>query len=231
MTGGGLYLSWPVLVVILMACVSLVAVCIRLARKVGKLEAERRSLQERLWRDSLTRLASRDKAEDELARAMDKGVTMRVLFIDLNYFKEVNDRYGHPTGDAVLIAIAERLRRAFAGCVVARFQGDEFVVLLPSGWPGDVAAALAVIDRPIGLGDYTITVGKAYGEVRSDHFPSVGDLMREVDALMYEDKRKRDQDVSQGGDEHGGNRDTARFERSGVAGRAGCVRQRGDHPE
>lgn len=87
--------------------------------------------------DSLTGLPNRylllghlDKA---VARAQRQQSRLALLFVDLDDFKPINDRFGHPLGDAVLKAVAERLRDCVRECdVAARYGGDEFVVLLGS---------------------------------------------------------------------------------------------------
>ena len=102
-------------------------------------ESARKELQARLahqaFHDPLTDLANRNllksRLEHALARVSRKGDPMGLLFIDLDDFKKVNDTLGHDAGDALLLAIASRLRTCTrASDTVARLGGDEFAVLL-----------------------------------------------------------------------------------------------------
>ncbi|MFP5320885.1 MAG: diguanylate cyclase domain-containing protein [Acidimicrobiia bacterium] len=102
-------------------------------------------------RDPLTGLANRDSFADALAGAHDGS---SVLYVDVDRFKDVNDRYGHQVGDRVLVEIARRIASACRPSdVVARFGGDEFVVLLNGVSPelareiGD--RILRTMDEPI----------------------------------------------------------------------------------
>jgi diguanylate cyclase (GGDEF)-like protein/PAS domain S-box-containing protein len=84
--------------------------------------------------DPLTGLANRtllrDRLEQALARSERKGGASGLLFVDLDNFKQVNDEYGHPTGDAVLVELGKRLQSAVRPTdTVARLGGDEFVVV------------------------------------------------------------------------------------------------------
>ena len=91
-------------------------------------------LQNRADQDSLTRLlnkdAARKQAEEYFARYPD-GVNSALLIIDLDDFKQINDRYGHLFGDTVLVQIAKEIKKMFRGQdIVARIGGDEFMVVM-----------------------------------------------------------------------------------------------------
>ena len=99
---------------------------------------ERKALEEQLAHqashDSLTNLANRtlfqNRLEHALARAQRHGVAVSILFLDLDDFKTINDTLGHSAGDAVLVAVADRLRARVRECdLAARLGGDEFAVL------------------------------------------------------------------------------------------------------
>jgi diguanylate cyclase (GGDEF)-like protein/PAS domain S-box-containing protein len=94
-------------------------------------------LTEQTLRDPLTGLHNRRYLEEtlprELSRAKRVGYPMALIMVDLDHFKRVNDTYGHPTGDAVLRAMASiLLHGAREGDIICRFGGEEFLVALPN---------------------------------------------------------------------------------------------------
>jgi diguanylate cyclase (GGDEF)-like protein len=148
--------------------------------------------------DPLTGLSNRAVLGERLARLRPTTDTpVAVLYLDLDGFKEVNDRYGHEAGDAVLVAIAQRLSAVVrAGDLVARLGGDEFVLLCPGVGEAEAVqlaeriladAALAVEFR-----GHHLTVGASIGiaatagDVDADRG---GTVLRSADAAMYQAKR------------------------------------------
>ena len=120
---------------------------------------------------------------------------MAALFIDLDDFKKVNDSLGHAAGDALLIAVAERIRGDLrATDVAARLGGDEFGVLLTQ-IPNE-AFAVAVSERllarliePIEVAGVTVEVGASVGiAVDSPSMRTVDDLLSDADVAMYQAK-------------------------------------------
>ena len=115
------------------------------------------ALEEAARTDSLTGLPNRrallEWCDAQVSRAVRHAQPLAVLMIDLDHFKEVNDRHGHAVGDRVLVAVASAVRKAARReDVLARFGGEEFVALLPQT---DGAAAMAVAEK---LREQTATV-------------------------------------------------------------------------
>ncbi len=107
--------------------------------EIGDLAKSFAAMQQRLLTDRLTGIANREaivrRVEDRIIRQRRRGDNhpFAVLFVDLNRFKQINDRFGHEVGDRVLIEIGQRLvKRLRENDVAARYGGDEFVVLLDS---------------------------------------------------------------------------------------------------
>jgi diguanylate cyclase (GGDEF)-like protein len=169
-------------------------------------EQERNSnLVERLERlsreDSLTGLANRrfwdETLAREFARSRRQGSNLAVLVCDLDQLKEVNDQFGHATGDRVLGAAAEVLRsRVRAGDLAARLGGDEFAVLCPettvedaSTLAEDLRARFAAL-RPGDdeMPEMTVSIGVARREPADK---SGTELMLRADSRLYRAKRTR----------------------------------------
>jgi diguanylate cyclase (GGDEF)-like protein len=105
--------------------------------------------------DALTdlwgRAAIRTYLGQQLSKAQREGSRVAVLMIDLDHFKQINDRHGHATGDAVLLEVAQRMRRTLRSYDgLGRVGGEEFLVVLPNA---DRAAGLAVAERIRGAVD------------------------------------------------------------------------------
>ncbi len=148
--------------------------------------------------DTLTGLANRSLADQELdkaiAHAARRRTSLSLLFIDLDDFKAVNDRFGHSAGDHVLRTVALRLEEAGRrGDSIARRGGDEFTMMLPDAEPADAAVIAsrlaAVICRPITIGDELVQVHASIGIAS---YPQDGTdvetLVRASDRAMYRTK-------------------------------------------
>jgi len=162
--------------------------------------------REARWRhqavhDPLTGLANRVLLEELLQLSFHRaernpGYLYGVLFLDLDGFKDINDRLGHPFGDLVLRAVADRLRRAVRKTdTVARFGGDEFVVLLePLTGEGDLPVladrVLRTLREPMETEGRTLTMTASIGMVTGRKGEtSPADLLARADRAMYEAKR------------------------------------------
>ncbi|HZC31012.1 MAG TPA: GGDEF domain-containing protein [Gaiellaceae bacterium] len=157
------------------------------------------TLREQAFRDHKTGLLNsrgiEPVARDELARARRFGRPLSVLMCDVDYLREINNRYGHLAGDAALVEIADIFRtelRDYDLC--ARFGGDEFVIVLPEA---DLVNALDVAARiqerlaatPLvtaaGPIDVTVSIGAA---TRTDDDQSLADLLERADGEMFSAK-------------------------------------------
>lgn len=153
-------------------------------------------LHELSFKDSLTGIANRRKLDQTLEvewnRAQRTGQPLSLLMIDIDHFKNLNDRYGHAAGDECLIAVAETLNHMLrrAGDLLARFGGEEFVAILPNiDGEGarriaeamrEAVAELKIANEGSPSGPFlTASVGVAthadYSQLNSDAFLQAGD--------------------------------------------------------
>jgi len=165
----------------------------------------RRAEEERLThlalRDGLTGLANRrlllSTLDDALVRAARTGLSVGVLYLDLDGFKSVNDTLGHDAGDAVLVAVAERLGSTLrVGDVAGRLGGDEFLVVAESVPTQDALAELvrrldAAMHRPLVVRGCQVNLGVSVGAVLSRPSDTGAAVVRRADAAMFAAKRAR----------------------------------------
>ena len=182
-----------------------------LVRIVRQFDDTRRSLQQRLneeqarlahraLHDALTGLPNRALLADRLRQAAAslerRGTGAVLLYLDLDNFKAINDRFGHPAGDVLLVAVASRLQAlARAGDTVARLGGDEFVVLAadltdPEGAARSLAERIHLAMRePVQVGERQLHTSVSIGitSVFRDSDPEV--VLAQAYAAMYQAKR------------------------------------------
>jgi diguanylate cyclase (GGDEF)-like protein len=160
------------------------------------------ALRYRVLHDSLTGLPNRlsfvDALGDALSKAAISGSPVGILFLDLDHFKLINDSLGHHAGDALLRAVAPRLRAHLRpGDVVARFGGDEFGILIDR--LADEGEALAIADRvaaaftqPFSIDDVdhfvSASIGVAVASAAEERSVNAELLIRDADAAMYRAK-------------------------------------------
>ncbi|BBY29022.1 putative bifunctional diguanylate cyclase/phosphodiesterase [Mycolicibacterium sediminis] len=160
------------------------------------------TVADQAFRDPLTRLANRALFQDRLGHAvalrLRDGRRVAVLSVDLDDFKLVNDSLGHPAGDALLNAVAERIVGCVrAGDTVARVGGDEFAVLLEDGPDGPLVMAHRIFDAfddPFPVDGHEVfmrpSVGVA-GITDGDADASAETLLKQADQAMYAAKRSQ----------------------------------------
>jgi diguanylate cyclase (GGDEF)-like protein/PAS domain S-box-containing protein len=162
---------------------------------------KRRWLEQRSYFDTLTGLPNRVLLMERLTSAVEEskssGIEVAVAFLDLDGFKEVNDRFGHAAGDNVLVQTAGRLATTLRKSdTLARFGGDEFVAVLPDLKDGLLLSVLMkrllqACSVPLNLGDVSVSVSASIGVAL---FPSDAaspeELLRAADAAMYIAKRE-----------------------------------------
>ncbi|MBK5441392.1 MULTISPECIES: diguanylate cyclase domain-containing protein [unclassified Pseudomonas] len=170
------------------------------------LQSENETLAHQASHDSLTGLPNRAFFEGRLIRALRSAAKLNekvaVLFLDSDRFKDINDNFGHAAGDAVLVAVAARVRAQLReDDLVARLGGDEFAILLSPLHKLEDAQRIAdkiiaSMDAPIPLpGDTQVLTSLSIGiAVYPDHGATPGTLLNAADAAMYQAKR-----LSQGG--------------------------------
>ncbi|GJF10115.1 GGDEF-domain containing protein [Mycolicibacterium cyprinidarum] len=160
-----------------------------------RLSSTQRDLARQVHTDALTGLPNRLLFGQRLGAAMRDGRFV-LIFVDLDDFKDVNDRYGHAAGDDLLRAVGERLRRSVTEAdTLARVGGDEFAILIEGSReePEVVADRLRVaLQPPFAVQGSSVRVRASMGLVR----PSAGilsqtpdDLLRQADISMYAGKR------------------------------------------
>jgi diguanylate cyclase (GGDEF)-like protein len=143
--------------------------------------------------DTLTGLSNRHVFREEIERRCDKGAApFALLLIDLDKFKLVNDTLGHPIGDALLEAVAERLRTVTrATDIVARLGGDEFAILQDGAVTAETSLLMAnrlidVLSQPFGVFGHRIIIGASIGIALSpDHGDSASALFGHADLALY----------------------------------------------
>ncbi len=164
-----------------------------------RLEGE---LQTLAFTDALTGLPNRTvlrtRLGEALAGAAARGGTVGLVCLDVDDFKAINDSLGHATGDLVLVAVARRLHELVGdGGTLARFAGDEFAVLVPD--PGSADDVLALADRvvtalrePVAVDGrpHTLTASVGVTVVTDPSATGVDEALRDVDAAMYDAKRR-----------------------------------------
>ncbi|WP_415888665.1 EAL domain-containing protein [Neptuniibacter sp. SY11_33] len=163
------------------------------------------SLRNLAYYDSLTNLANRTFCKERLAHDMELSnrhkESLALVFIDLDFFKHVNDSLGHEYGDQLLVEAANRVKeKVRSSDTVVRWGGDEFILILPGIFQANMALVIAnnvleELKRPFRLKNSDVFIGASIGIAMYPHdADSAETLIQHADAAMYSAKnRGRDQ--------------------------------------
>ncbi len=170
-------------------------------RDITERKAFEDELHHHAFYDSLTGLANRRLLVDRLDQALRRSAldrkTHALVFVDVDRFKSINDSLGHVTGDEFLVAIGARMKGVVRSHdLIARFGGDEFVVLLEDVAGVDVAVAAArricaAVEQPMVLSDgYELVASVSVGIALTEPGKTADDVLRNADVAMYDAKAK-----------------------------------------
>lgn len=169
---------------------------------IGELTAAKQALHYQATHDDLTRVLNRpailEKLQEERARAKRGNFPVGLLLIDLDHFKSVNDEYGHMVGDAVLRAVARRIRAVIRRYdAMGRCGGEEFMVILP-GCDREKARGLAerlrmsFYQEPLQTreGVFHITLSCGVSVIERDSHERIDTFIRAADKALYRAKEQ-----------------------------------------
>ncbi|MET0415410.1 MAG: GGDEF domain-containing protein [Actinoplanes sp.] len=145
----------------------------------------------RALHDPLTALGNRAMLTEQLEQALRSGAAGTALMLcDLDGFKDVNDTYGHPVGDRVLVEVSRRLQAvAPDGATLARLGGDEFVALVTGSTAGDAIAlahrVVATLAEPYPVDAHLLHVTASVGLFVTDGPATPGAVLRDADLALY----------------------------------------------
>ncbi len=178
---------------------------LRAGRRIVELQAQliaaREALRDQATYDSLTRLMNRatvlEALRRDLIRSRREHGCLTVSMADLDHFKQVNDRFGHAAGDAVLVEISQRMLSVIRPYdTIGRYGGEEFVIVVPGC---SESGALGLVERlrervaqePIRLPTGSVSVTMSFGvcSTRRDEPADLDAILRVADAALYEAKK------------------------------------------
>jgi diguanylate cyclase (GGDEF)-like protein len=172
----------------------------RVAQRTSELADVNARLLELSYVDALTGLANRRRLLETLEHGphADGGVRAALIFVDVDYFKDYNDRYGHPAGDEALRRVASVMRAcAPPDALLARYGGEEFACLLPDADLGTGVAlaerfrrAVAAFEVPIPGSDLTqrVTISAGVASALLRDATDAHHLLRDADKALYQAK-------------------------------------------
>lgn len=191
-----LTLSFVPIGALMLIVLMLEAFCIVMMKRAVE-DMEREKLYEMAYQDVLTNLKNRAWCEKIMQEYEDSHNPVSIINIDLNYFKHVNDTYGHAKGDELLIHFAEILKAAFPHpACVGRMGGDEFIVILDYETEGELEAKIQNLNKVVTewnqktTEDKQISFASGFASNENDMTRSVWKVYEAADHKMYEYKQK-----------------------------------------
>ena len=167
--------------------------------QVSTYEIKLREAEHLVLKDELTGAASRRSAEESIQWSIANHQTFCILLLDLNGFKQINDKHGHLAGDQLLRQFASRLQmNTRSGDLVSRWGGDEFVVLLACDSTGAKTHIRRIYESVFGKysiqdgsdNDVSVQVDASIGLAQWRPGQTMQQLVAQADAVMYQDKRR-----------------------------------------
>ncbi len=172
----------------------------RLTHAIAERISAQKALEEAAITDPLTRLCNRramlERLENEIARHRRNRLPFAIVMVDLDHFKTVNDAHGHDAGDSILVETGLRMKSMLrAQDMVARWGGEEFMVLLPDTGLEGARVAAEKIRRRIAVAPYyaqgqEIRVTASFGLACFDSQGDFAQLIRSADEALYEAKNR-----------------------------------------
>ena len=197
-----LWFKYILLGIVILSVIVIIMVLInrRLTNEISRRKAVEQQIKHLASHDVLTQLPNRGLLDDRLSQALlthqRERAKFAILFIDLDNFKMVNDQWGHNAGDSLLVQFSQRLQQVIRRSdTVARFGGDEFIVLLNHIQSQESVCQVAdnllkVLSQPVRVADQDILIAVSIGIAIYPHDGnSVIELLKKADKLMYNAKQ------------------------------------------
>ncbi|PWW14487.1 MULTISPECIES: sensor domain-containing diguanylate cyclase [Pseudidiomarina] len=171
-----------------------------------QMEEERERLLQQLEllasTDALTGIANRRAFFEQAQQRLRTNAQLAVMYLDLNHFKQINDRFGHAEGDRLIQQAAQRLQQSLRSHdLVARMGGDEFVVLADRIQHASAAQSVAehlyqAFESPFVLAQQHVLVTPSIGiALYGQHGETLEDLLQHADNAMYQAKQRTDKSI------------------------------------
>ena len=168
----------------------------KVQERTFELENSQKILKELATTDPLTKINNRYSImkilSQEISRCKRSTKTFCVIMYDLDFFKSINDRYGHHEGDRILIKVCDVIKNRLRETdYIGRYGGEEFIVVLPETILEDAVNLANVLRESVESGDYGVVKGVSIslGVVQYDIKESSDELFKRIDSLLYDAKK------------------------------------------